>query len=347
MTYLMEDEINSQGKIIENLINNYIVNYCVLIDIPLNIKRIELIASGSSYNAALFGKYFFQNIAKIDAKVEFASEIANSPFDNFDSETLYIFISQSGNSTDTVLAMEKVKKTSAETLVITNNVQSKMYELADYKFDIHAGCELAVAATKTFSASVIMLWLIALRIAQNKHIDIGDETKNVYRILSNIENTLKDCDNIDLAAKFVSGQRGLSICGFNYYYAMAREAALKIKETSYINTSSYPLGEFIHGHFALLNKSNAFLVYLTSDCSAFELKMLEKILSTYKTKSIVISDVYEDYNCDILIKFPKSNSKIASIISMIIVTQLLALKIAIKLKRNVDKPKGLNKVIKG
>ena len=181
MSYVMEAEINSQGQIIENLINRYVVNYCVLMDIPLDIKRIVIIASGSSYNAGLYGKYFLENIAKVETSVEYASEVANNNF-NFLSDALYVFISQSGNSTDTVLAMEKVKSLGLKTLCITNNLQSKMYLTADYKFDIEAGREQAIAATKTYSASVVMLWLIACKIAQNKHLDISEETKNIYSI---------------------------------------------------------------------------------------------------------------------------------------------------------------------
>ena len=83
MSYVMEAEINSQGQIIENLINRYVVNYCVLMDIPLDIKRIVIIASGSSYNAGLYGKYFLENIAKVETSVEYASEVANNNFNFF------------------------------------------------------------------------------------------------------------------------------------------------------------------------------------------------------------------------------------------------------------------------
>ena len=261
------------------------------------------------------------------------------------SDALYVFISQSGNSTDTVLAMEKVKSLGLKTLCITNNLQSKMYLTADYKFDIEAGREQAIAATKTYSASVVMLWLIACKIAQNKHLDISEETKNIYSIKKNIENSIKDIDNVDLAAKFLSKLHDFSICGFGYNYALAKESSLKIKETCYINTSSYPMGEFIHGHFALLNKSKVLLVFVTDGASEYELNLLKKIQSTYKPKIVVLSDVYEDYNCDILIKFNKGQSQIANIVNMIIAVQLLSFKIAKRLRRNIDKPIGLDKVV--
>ncbi len=345
MSYMMESEINSQAEIIENLINRYIVNYCVLVDIPLNIKKITLIASGSSYNASMLAKYFFENISNTEANCKYASEVAHSSFSNYDKDALYIFISQSGNSIDTVLAMEKIKEKGLKTLCITNNKNSKLYNSCDYKFDINAGLENAIAATKTYSASVVMLWILALKIAQNKQIDISDETKNIQSIKRDIENTLVNIENIDLVAKFLSKQQDFSICGFGIYFPIALEAALKIKETCYINTCAYPLGEFIHGHFAILNKSKVFINFMLDNPSDTQKNLLKKIIKTYKTKSILISDEYEDYDCDMLIKFPKTQSRISKIISLIIVIQLLALKMATKLKRNVDKPIGLNKVV--
>ena len=178
MSYVMESEINSQGTIIENLINRYIVNYCVLMDLPLKIKRIAIIASGSSYNAGVFGKYFFENISNIPTSVDYASEVIGSKFNNFESDTLYVFLSQSGLSVDTVEAMNKVKEFGAKTLCITNNLSSIMHQMADFRFYLDAGLENAIAATKTYSATVVMLWLIAIKAAQNKHLDITEETKS-------------------------------------------------------------------------------------------------------------------------------------------------------------------------
>ncbi len=345
MSYMMEFEINSQGVILENLINTYIKNYCILMDLPLSIQRVVIVASGSSYNAACLGKYFFENIAQVEASVEYASEFSNSKFNNFDTDALYIFISQSGKSADTLASFNKVREKGAKTLCITNNINSPMHLEADYKFNIQAGIENAIAATKTFSASVLMLWLIACKAAQNKYLDISSEIENIYSLGKNIEATLNDIDNIDVAAKFISKQKEFSIAGLGYYYPLAREAALKIKETSYINTGSYPLGEFVHGHFALLNKSKVFLSFMTQDCSEVELELFSKIIKTYKTKAIIISDAYEDYDSDILIKIPKSPSKIATILNIIVTIQLLAYKVALILKRDVDKPIGLQKVV--
>ena len=306
---------------------------------------VSIIASGSSYNAGMYGKYFFENIAKIPADINYASEVVLSGFDNFDKDTLYILLSQSGLSVDTVEAMDRIKKAGVKVLTITNNLSSLMFGNADYPFFIDAGEEKAIAATKTFSATVAMLYLIALKAAQNKHVDITKEIGEIYNIKNNIDSCIKNIDNLDIAAKLLSKQNGFAIFGSGYNYALALETALKIKETSYINTSVYPCGDFVHGHFALLNNTKTFLTFMTKETSEYELNVLKKVLRTYKTKSIVISDVYEDYDCDILVKFDKGQSKIANIINMIVVSQLLALNIAKKLKRNVDKPTGLVKIV--
>lgn len=347
---MMETEINSQGQIIDELIKKYIVNYCILINIPLLISKVTIVASGSSYNAGLFGKYFFENFANTQTTVDFASEFCSNKLNDFNSDAnasnLYIFISQSGESKDTVAALKKVKEKGAKTLCITNNINSTMYALSDYKIDIEAGREQAIAATKTFSATVTMLYLLALKAAQNKHIDISDETKNIYQTAHFVKAALNDTDNLNYASKLISKQKEFSIAGFGLNYPLAREAALKIKETSYINTSSYPTGEFIHGHFALLNKSKVFLTFMTGIVSQTEKELLDKIIRTYHPKTIIITDEYEDYNSDILVKFPKTESKLATILSSVIVVQLLALKTAQQLGRDVDKPKGLNKIVK-
>ena len=345
MNYMMEEDIKSQGKIVEDLINKYIVNYCVLMDIPLRIKQIKIIASGSSFNAGLFGKYFLENISQTETSIEYASEFANSSFLNHDVDCLHIFISQSGNSTDVIQSIEKVKKRGVKTLCITNNEKSKLYELSDFKLLLGAKEERAIAATKTFSATVVMMWLVALKIAQNKHLDIAQETKNVYSIKQNIENTIEDIENLDYAAKLISKQKSFSLVGLGAHYPIAKEAALKIKEINYIDANAYPMGEFVHGHFAILNKSKVLLSFLFGEVSEQEKKLLDKILTTYKPKTIILTDDYEDYNSDMLLKFPKANSKIANIVCATIVVQLLALKIAYILKRNPDKPKGLTKVV--
>jgi len=342
---MMESEINSQSEVLGNLVEKHIVNYCVLADIPVNISRIVIVGSGSSYNAGLLAKNFFQNIADIETSVEYASEIANSDFDNFRPDTTYIFVSQSGKSEDVISAFNKVKRMNAKTVAITNNIESYLYEKADYKFNINAQREYAIAATKTFSATVLILWIIALKAAQNKHLAITNEIKGIYTIKNHLIELFKNIENLNGAAKFLAKQKGFSIVGLGQNFAIAKEASLKIKETCYINTNAYPMGEFLHGHFALLNENKVLLAFLTSYATENEISIYKKIISTYKTKSIIISDEFNDFKSKYLIKFNKSESKIINTLCMIIIIQLLAFKMARRLHHNVDKPTGLNKVV--
>lgn len=342
---MMEEEIKAQAGVIQKLIDEHYMNYCIKAEIPSKIDRIKIIASGSSYNAACFGKIFFEDISQTETSVEYASEFSNTNFSLYDSETLYIFISQSGNSSDTVKSFERVCKKGAKTLCITNNKDSKLYQNCEYKFYLNAGEEKAIAATKTFCASVFMLWLLAVKIAQNKHITSIEEIKNLSSLASSIDSVFNDCENFDMLVKLASKQKSFPIVGLGSLYALSREASLKIKEVNYIDTNAYPLGEFLHGHFAILNKSKILLIFLLGQKSEFELEAINKILSSYKVCSILVSDEYNDM-CDILVKIPKAPTRIASIICAIIFIQLLSLNIAKKLKRNIDCPKGLKKIVK-
>lgn len=344
MQSLMEKEILSQKEIILNFKNKYVKNGDILFDYDDKVSQIVLVASGSSYNVSLLAKYFFMNIADILTSVEFASEILNSDFKNFNKDILYIFVSQSGNSADTFLAMEKIKASGAKCFAVTNNPDSKMDKIADYKINIEAGREFAIAATKTFSATVFALYLLSLKFAYNKNIDVAKKIKNLEFLDNDID---FNPQNIDEVVDIITSKNDFSISAFRNNYPIARECALKIKETCYINTSFYPTGEFIHGHFALLNKSNTFLTFVDSNFNEIEEKLLEKILTTYTTQSIVISDIEisDKLNFNNKIIFKKGQSEISEKLNMIFTVQLLALKCAYKLGHNIDNPEGLNKVV--
>ena len=238
-----------------------------------------------------------------------------------------------------------MKNANCKTLCIVNNPESKIFKLADYKFDVDAKKEMAIAATKSFSATVVMLWILAIKTAQNKKIDVSKETQNVTSIENIFKHVLDNVENIDYAAKFLSKQKNVSICAYGINYPLAKELALKIKETSYINTCAYPMGEFIHGHYAVLNNSKALITFINTDANETEIDLIDKINDTYKPKSIIISDDYKEHRSDILIKFPRQQAKILTIIAMILSAQLLAFKTAKILKRDIDNPKGLKKIV--
>ena len=340
----MELEILEQPAIIGAFIEGHVENYVLKIDMPSKIQSIKIVASGSSYNCGLLGKRFFEDIAQIDTKIEFSGEFVcknKQP----EKDALYIFISQSGETYDTTLAAKKVKESGAMTLAIVNNENSTLWDLCDYKININAGKENSIAATKSFSASLCALYLCAVKIAQNSLKDVTPYLKNILDTRNKIENVLDLTLNIDKAAKFLSKYSAFPTVGQGVNYALARECALKIKETSYIDVNAYSMGEFVHGHVAILNKINTLIEIITSDFCDFEIKTLNKITNDYKPKSVVITDSEEDFGARISVIFPYCEDTLVRVLSVVFVIQMLALKIALRLKRNVDKPHGLNKVV--
>lgn len=342
----METEIIEQPCIVGNLLRKYIKNYVLTLDLPNNIEKIKLVASGSSYNCALLGKKFFEKIAKIEAAVEFSGEFIYD-FKPVDKDTLHFFISQSGETFDTLSAARRAKEAGARTFAIVNNSNSTLYDLADYKINIEAGVENAIAATKSFTSSLVALYLCAIKAAQNKQLNVVEYMKNLEFVEGNISNVLDLTKNLDKAAGHLAKYGAFSVIGHNFNYPVAREAALKIKEITYIDVNAYAMGEFVHGHSAILNKISTIVEILTDKICDFEYKTIGKIATDYSPKSVVITDLDEDFDAKIKVVFPKFDDLLTKILSEIIIIQALALKTAQKLRRNVDRPKGLSKVVKG
>ena len=341
----MEIEIIEQPCLIGNLIRKHVQNYVIMLDMPLNVKKVKFIASGSSYNCAQIAKKFFEEIALVDADVEFSGEFL---YDKkpIDSETLYFFISQSGETYDTVEACNKVKSNNTKTYAIVNNNSSTLYDMCDYKIDVMAGVERSIAATKSFSTTLVALYLCALKIAQNKLINIAEYMQNIDFVEKNVANVLDMTTGIDEAATHLSKYKAFPIIGHGYNYALAREASLKTKETSFIDANAYAMGEFLHGHVAILNKVDTLIEIVTQGFNEFETKTISKVKADYNPKSVVITDSKEDFDEKIKILFPHSDDLITRLLSTIMVFQTLALKIAQKLKRDIDNPNGLSKVVK-
>ena len=175
----METEIYSQSDIIFELIKKYVKkNYTVNIEMPENVKKVALFASGSSYHSAAIIANFLRQKVHCDAQPYYASEVALSDSFDTDSDTLYIFISQSGETADTNKALALIKQNTDKTLAITNTKNSTLYNSAKYKILTYAGVEKAIASTKAMSAQMFCLFLIAAKIMQQKEmpaIEVIDE----------------------------------------------------------------------------------------------------------------------------------------------------------------------------
>lgn len=341
----MMDEIKEQPFVFEYLINKYVENGSIGAIFPSNFCEVKFVASGSSYNCACLGQKFFENIAKLKTSFEYSSEFNSNQERAINKDVLYFFISQSGETYDTKCALDLVNKKGGHTFALVNNDNSYIYNNSKFKMNIEAGVEKSIAATKSFTGGVLCLWLLALHSAQTRGVDITGYLKDIKDIKKDTENVIQNTENIEEAAETLSKLKAFPVIGYSYNFVIAKEGALKIKETSYIDVNAYPTGEFLHGHTAILNENSVIVEIFHHNIGEFEQKTLEKIKKDYNPKIIAISDV-ENCNGEFLeVKFQKFNSEIITMLSSVIILQILALKIAKKLNRNVDKPLGLNKVV--
>lgn len=342
----MENEIFEQKEIVQTILSAYVENDSINIDVMENIGRVVLVASGSSYHCARYAAELFGAIAQIEARAIYSSEFLLESKIAASDDILYVFITQSGETTDTNSALLKAKEYGVKTLCITNKEDSSIWNAADYKILCLAGEEKSIAATKSLTSQLLCATLLVLKCAINRGLNISDYIRDLRDIPDVIENAYGLKDKIKQIARFLSKYRNIVMTADGASYALAKEASLKIKETSYINTSSYILGEFMHGHVAVLNNNRSALIYISNDALTYTAtKNLNNIKESYKPPICVIGNrtnqVKSTYNINIDCEKP-----IIKTFGILVIIQLLALEIALRLHRNVDKPHGLNKVVK-
>lgn len=346
----MELEIIEQTKIIPYILMKYINPQSgdIKIELPDNIRKIVLVASGSSYHCARFAVDLLEKISKIESRAIYSSEFLLKNVIPHDENTLYIFITQSGETSDTVKSAERVKNTtSLKTLCITNKENSTIWNLCDYKVACFAGIEHGIAATKSFTSQMLCLILISLKLVENIH--GTDATKDYKTSLIHlpiiVEKALAIRKEIKNLAKVLSKENNIIITADGISYSLAKEAALKTKETSYKNISAAILGEFMHGHVAVLNMKSTLIYITVSKISERSISNLNKIKADYNPKLIIIGPsndrITPNYHVNI-----ECENEIQQMFANVLICQQLALEIALLLKRNVDNPKGLHKVVK-
>lgn len=341
----MEAEIYEQPKILASILSNYIASDgFIILNAPKKIDKIVLVASGSSYHCARFSAELFGEIANIEARSIYSSEFLLKKIVPHDKNILYIFITQSGETTDTLSALNKAKQLGVRTMCITNKENSTAWQTADYRINCLAGEEKSIASTKAFTAQMLCLYLLALKYAQLRDIDVSSHLGQIKNLPKVMEDSLALDDKIRPFARFLSKYKNITITADGILYALAKEACLKIKETSYINVMSHILGEFMHGHLAVLN-NKCVIVYISAEGLSYStIKNLEKIKKDYNPPICIIgksSDrIKTTFNIDLEVE-----DDVLKMFSNTVIVQLLALRIAEKLNRNVDKPKGLRKIV--
>jgi len=341
----MENEIFEQADILKHLFETYIKDDGEIdITIPKGIEHVVFVASGSSYNSARYAADLFGDIANIEARAIYSSEFLLKSAVPHSNNTLYVFITQSGETSDTNKALNRAKEFGVTTLCITNKKDSTIWQSSDYKINCHAGTELSIAATKSLTAQMFCLLLLVLKYAKMKDIDIQPYIEH----LKNIDNFINQCyemhSRIKNLAKKISKFKNVVITADGISYALAREACLKIKETSYLSVSAAILGEFMHGHVAVLNNKSFFIYITNEELTYTAIKNLNKIKSEYNVPMCILGNpndkIKTDYNLNI-----NCESNVIKTFCIVVISQMLALEVAKCLHRNVDKPHGLNKVV--
>ena len=345
----MEMEIAEQAKIIPYILMRYINPESgeIKLDLPQYIRKIVLVASGSSYHCARFAVDLLEKFSGIESRAIYSSEFLLKSVIPHDENTLYIFITQSGETSDTLKAVDKVKENSnLATLCITNNENSKIWKKCDYKVACFAGVEHGIAATKSFTAQMLCLILISLKLIENVN---GTEATQKYKdslihLPIILEKSLAKRSEVEKLAKRLKKENLIIMTADGISYSLAKEAALKTKETSYKNISAAILGEFMHGHVAVLN-NRATLIYIAVDkISQRSVDNLNKIKKDYNPYLVVIGRSSDEIRPDFHINVECEN-EIQQMFANVLICQQLALEIALKLKRNVDHPKGLQKIV--
>lgn len=343
----MEKEIFEQPDTVRNLLKKYLSkNGTVNIDLPENIKRVALVASGSSYHSATIAANYLRDNVHCYAQSYYASEFSLLENVDVDNETLYIFISQSGETADTNKSLDIVRVKTDKTLAITNTKNSTLYNGAKYKVLLYAGAEKSIASTKAMCAQLFCLFLIAVKIMQQREIPANSLVDELQIIPSLIEKTYCNKDKIKEFSKKLSQYENAAVLASGMFYPLAKEGALKIKETSYINTTAYPTGEFLHGHIAILNKKCAVISIVNNFNVDFTVKVLEKIRENYSTDSLIISAFQLNSQKNENSICVNAYKDVEFLFATLIVLQLLAFETALYLGRNIDKPSGLTKVVK-
>ncbi|MFH0867609.1 MAG: glutamine--fructose-6-phosphate transaminase (isomerizing) [Bacteroidota bacterium] len=316
----------------------------------INAKRIIIIACGTSWHAGLVGEYLFEELARIPVEVEYASEFRYRNPVIYEND-IVIAISQSGETADTLAAIELAKSKGATIIGICNVVGSSIARATHAGSYTHAGPEIGVASTKAFTAQVTVLTLMALTIAQKKGSISRSRLNEIITELENIpekvEATLKQNDNIKLLAERFKDSKNFLYLGRGFNFPVALEGALKLKEISYIHAEGYPAAEMKHGPIALIDEKMPVVVIATRK-GTYE-KVISNIQEVKARKGIIIAVVSEGDTtvkdlADYVIEIPETEEMMVPLLATIPL-QLLAYHIAVLRGCNVDQPRNLAKSV--
>ena len=314
------------------------------------VERAYIVACGTSWHAALVGKFLIERLAGLPVEIDYASEFRyRSPL--VDDKTLAIYVSQSGETADTLAALREAKSKGARTLCICNVQGAMMTREAHGTIYTHAGPEIGVASTKTFTSQLVAITLLALKLSQARGKMPDDELLKVVRALYHVpaqmEHFLNDDKPVLELARTFQHHRNFLFLGRGVNYPIALEGALKLKEISYIHAEGYPAGEMKHGPIALIDEGMPVVALIPHD-NVYE-KMLSNIEEVKARSGIVIAitdaeDPHLEDKADAVIVVPRTHELLSPLL-MVLPLQLLSYHIANLRGCDVDQPRNLAKSV--
>ncbi|MDC6455518.1 glutamine--fructose-6-phosphate transaminase (isomerizing) [Candidatus Pseudothioglobus singularis] len=359
--HFMHKEIFEQPQAIRDTLESRVTNSSVITssfgykadEIFKNIEQIQIVACGTSYNAGLVAKYWIEDIAKIPCNVEVASEYRYRRPILLDN-TLFVTLSQSGETADTLEALKVAKKinSTVKSLCISNCPESSLTRLSDLTFLTHAGPEIGVASTKAFTTQLVSLALLLCTISKLQNSITKKQEKEIVDGLKKLPGLINEAltqeAQIKLLANRFLDKKSALFLGRGTMHAIAMEGALKLKEISYIHAEAYPAGELKHGPIALIDKNMPVIAIAPND------ELLEKLKSNLQEVKSRGSQmiVFEDENSNVqsmdameVVPITSNLGRITAPIIFTIPLQLLSYHVALIKGTDIDKPRNLAKSV--
>ena len=355
--HFMAKEIEEQPATLKTGIKEYVDNLNNDINIYnfpwkiSEIKSITLIGCGTAYHSCLMAKYWFEELTSLDVNIDIASEFRYRK-NRFKSDTLYVFVSQSGETADTYAALDLCNKNMMKTCAVVNVIESSIARDSNFVLPIHCGPEIGVASTKAFLGQILILYMFALKLGslrneiENKIYQ--DKIKDLKNLPSLIEKTLLIDNDIQAIASTFNEAKGSMFLGRGFSYPIALEGALKLKELSYVHAEGYPAGEMKHGPLALIEEGMPVVVLAPRD--SYYKKTISNmqeviargakvlLITNKSTDEVVSENIWET------VEVESTNDDLLPFL-LTIPLQKLAYYSALKKGYDIDKPRNLAKSV--
>ena len=356
--HFMLKEIHDEPTVYQNIIKAYLPNLDIN-ELKKNFgsfakyEKINIIGCGSAYHAGMVAKYLFENYANIETNVEMASEYRYKKIFSNNKE-LVILISQSGETADTLEALRLAKEHKMDTLGIINVLSSSIARESDKVIYTLAGCEIAVATTKAYLAQVLILSLIAIIAANERHLISNEEANNslkdLTKLIKETQEIINNKEEYKNIAKNIYKNHEMFFIGRNIDYALCMEASLKMKEISYIHSEAYAAGELKHGTISLIeNKTIVFGIITNKNIAQKTISNLKETKARGSTIILattekILKDYCNDNTPNYVIKVNEFNPLFHNL-TIITALQLVAYYTALLKGENIDQPRNLAKSV--